>query len=104
LGAGGKHEGQFRQWRETSRRGIEQQPADFFPSRSAARLPRHHHGQSLRAQDARQFFHLGTLAAPVESLESDEPAAVGVGGHAEMINDPLAFRTWQVAISGSGRV
>ena len=93
LGARGEHQGQLRQRRKTGGRRIQQKPADFFSGRGSARFTRYHHGQSLRAKYGSQLLHLRALAAAVEPFEGDEPAAMMIGRHAEMINERPVFGT-----------
>ena len=69
----------------------------FSPVAVPPGSPSHHDRQALGADNACQLLQLRALAAAVQAFECDEPAAMRVRGHAEIINEHLAFGTWHLA-------
>jgi len=85
LRARSKHQRQLGQRRKAGSGCIKQKLANFLSGGRTAGLARYHHRYAVRAEHAGQPLDLRALAAAVEPFEGDEPAALRVGRHAEII-------------------
>ena len=96
LGAGGEHEGHLGHGREAGGGRVEDDVADLFAGRRAPGFAGDCDREAPGAEGFGQFFDLGALAGAVQTLEGDELAAMGVGGHWGMIRLGIAwgYLTW----------
>jgi hypothetical protein len=76
LCAVGKHQAQFRQWRQAFSSGAEQDSPQLFSQRSTARLASGDQVNPALAQMRSKIFHLRGFAYAVKTLKGDEFAAL----------------------------